>query len=86
MKRLPQCIGFVHLSNAAHRKQRYKSDFEQRPLVLISDAGRRDVGVEVRLSLMVRRHFVELAAFLEEADPVPLTLGVEVCRIHADGC
>ena len=57
---------------------------EERPLPVAGDARGLDVGVEVRLGVVVGGHLVELAALLVEAEPPPLAVGVVVLDLHAE--
>jgi hypothetical protein len=58
---------------------------QKRGVPLAGDAGRRDVGVEVILGVVVGRHLVPLAAFLVQAEPGPPAFGVIILDLHAEG-
>ena len=51
---------------------------------LVSDAGSRDVGVEVLLGLVMGGNLVALAALLVEPEPESFALLVVVLNVHAD--
>ena len=57
---------------------------EERPLPVAGDARGLDVGVEVRLGVVVGGQLVELAALLVEPEPPPLAVGVVVLDLHAE--
>ena len=56
---------------------------EEGSLLFRSDPECLDVGVEVSLGGMVRRHLVEFAAFLVKPKPPPLPVLVKIGDIHA---
>lgn len=55
---------------------------EQRALLVLTDAGRGDVGVEHLLELMVGGHLVVLAAFLLQPEPPLFARWVVVADVH----
>jgi hypothetical protein len=57
---------------------------EKGRLPCIADAGGVDVGIEIGLEIVVRRHLMPFAAFLVQPDPPALTLGVVVLDPHGD--
>jgi hypothetical protein len=50
----------------------------------VTDAGRVDVGVEIRFEIMMHRHFVALAAFFMQTEPPPFAPGTIVLDAHGD--
>src|SRR5271157_354167 len=58
---------------------------EERSLLFVGDAGRREVGVHVRLGIVVRGHFVALAAFLVQPEPPAFSILVVVLNPHMNG-
>ena len=60
---------------------------EEGGLAGIADAGRVEIFVDELFELVMRRHFVALAAFLMQPDPPALALGVVILDAHGDdGC
>jgi len=57
---------------------------EQGSLAGITETGRLYIGVEIGFEVVVRRHLMPLAAFLMQADPPALALGVVVLDVHGD--
>jgi hypothetical protein len=57
---------------------------EQRRVFFGREAGRRDIGVEIILKEMVRRHLVLLAAFFVQPYPPALALGIVVVDVHVE--
>src|SRR6266851_7215679 len=55
---------------------------EEGGLAVVTDAGRHKVVIDVGLELVVRRHFMALAAFLMEAEPPALAFGIIVVDAH----
>src|SRR3954447_26361383 len=55
-----------------------RSGTEEGTLASVADAGSVDVGVEIGFEIMVRWHFVALAAFLMQPDPPALALRIVV--------
>jgi hypothetical protein len=54
-------------------------------LAVVADAGSLDIRIEVGFEIVVRRHFMALAAFLVQTDPPALALGIVVLDTHGDG-
>src|SRR5262245_29830673 len=63
----------VPLCHTAERK---------RALAAVTDTGHVEVGVEIGVERMMRRHLVALAAFFMQPDPPTLALGVVVLDAH----
>ena len=57
---------------------------EEGALAAVADAGRLYIGVEVGFEVVMRRHLMPLAAFLVQANPPALALGVVVLDAHGD--
>ena len=57
---------------------------EEGAFLVVGDAGRLDVGVDILLQGMVGRHLVLLAAFLVEPQPGPFSLSVVVLDRHCN--
>jgi hypothetical protein len=73
--------------DAVHRRRSERagaadSRAEQGTFVVAGDAGGTNVLVEEGFELVVRRHFVALAAFLVEADPPALAIGKIILDPH----
>ena len=57
---------------------------EQGGLAAVAEAGRLDISVEIGLEIVMRRHFMALAAFLMQPHPPALAVGVVVLDAHGD--
>ena len=53
-------------------------------LATVADTGRLHIGVEIGFQVVMRRHFMTLAAFLMQPHPPALALGVVVLDAHGD--
>jgi hypothetical protein len=56
---------------------------EEGGFALIALAGGLDIGVQIRFQIMMRRHLMA-AAFLMQANPPALALGIVVLDAHGD--
>jgi hypothetical protein len=68
----------VQLASAA------ASRAEEGAFRLIANAGGANIFIEERFELVMRRHFVALAAFLVEADPPAFAVGEIILDPHGD--
>src|SRR5208337_4699126 len=57
---------------------------EQGSLAVVADDGGLNVGIKVGFEIVMRRHFMALAAFLVQPDPPALALGIVVLDAHGD--
>ena len=57
---------------------------EQGSLAGVADSRRLDIGVEIGFEIVMRRHFMALAAFLMQPHPPALAVGVVVLDAHGD--
>src|SRR6516225_1308364 len=76
----------IHAMHGAVRKHPGSAGrrAEEGSLAVLADPGRSEILVEELLKLVMRRHFVALAAFLVQPQPPALASGVIVLDAHGD--
>ena len=57
---------------------------EEGSLAAVADAGRLYICVDIGFEIVIRRHFMSLAAFFVQPDPPSLALGVIILDAHGD--
>lgn len=75
---IPPGVDTIHRGRSEHAGAAAADGAEDGTLAIPPDAGGIDIGVQVDLQNVVRRHFMALAAFFVQADPPALALGVIV--------
>jgi hypothetical protein len=78
----PPGVDSVHRGGGEHAGAAAADGAEEGGLLFLPYAGRINVGVEIGFEIVVRRHFVALAAFLVQADLPALVQWVVVLDPH----